>query len=288
MHPRLPAADRLDIDRTVYEGSRIERLPEPLRPPVMLARWLMTDLADRALGRRDRLTPPQRLQNVGEGDFGAVGEIFVHYLQALAGLTSTDRVLDMGCGIGRVARVLARELAAPGSYDGFDIVSESIEWCQRHYTATKAPFRFQHADVHNSAYNPGGSLAAQDYEFPFADASFDLIIAVSLFTHLVPASAEHYISEARRVLAPGGRMLLTWFLLGDTPPPAPLFAFHPTDGPASVVNPENPEAAIAYPESWLRDRLAAHDLVIREPIQYGSWRGIRSISYQDVVVIDHA
>lgn len=72
------------------------------------------ELAGRVLRRRDRLTPPARLQNVGEGDFGAIGEEFVHYLQALAGFQATDRVLDIG-GIGRTARVLARELRGPGS-----------------------------------------------------------------------------------------------------------------------------------------------------------------------------
>jgi SAM-dependent methyltransferase len=277
-----------EIDTTIYGGSKISRLPEALHSPAVVARWLATDVADRALGRRDALTPPEQLQNVGEGDFGAVGETFVHYLQMLAGLHAGDRVLDIGCGIGRVARVLARELRPPGSYDGFDIVSTSIDWCSRHYRSTPAPFRFKHSDIHNTTYNPQGTISAADYRFPYPDNSFDLVVAVSLFTHLVPESASHYLAEAARVLAPGGRMLLTWFLLTDTPPPHPKFDFKATDGPASVVAPENPEAAIAFPETWLRERLNENGLAIREPIQWGNWRGIQNIPYQDIVVVGPA
>lgn len=248
----------------------------------------LAEAADLALGRRDRLTPPARLQNVGEGDFGAVGEAFVHYLQALAELKATDRVLDIGCGIGRTARVLARELRSPGSYDGFDIVPGSIEWCKKHYRRTGAPFRFKLADVRNTAYNPGGVDSAADYTFPYPDAAFDLVIAISVFTHLLPENAERYLSEACRVLAPGGRMLLTWFLLADEPASSPDLDFRPMGGVASVINTENPEAAIAYREQWVRERVADNDLTLREPIHYGSWRGLRSICYQDIAVVDCA
>jgi SAM-dependent methyltransferase len=246
----------------------------------------MTEAADRVRGRRDRFTPPMRLQNVGEGDFVTVGEVLAHYLRSLADLRSSDRVLDIGCGIGRTARVLTRELRPPGSYDGFDIVPESIVWCQRHYRRTHAPFSFRHADVHNTAYNPTGVHAAADFAFPYPDSGFDLVIATSVFTHLLTESADHYLSEASRVLAPGGRMLATWFLLTDSPAPAPAFQFSPTADVASVADADNPEGAVAYPEQWVRERLSAQQLVVREPIFYGSWRGTRSLCYQDIVVAE--
>jgi SAM-dependent methyltransferase len=275
------------VNKAIDRGRLSERVPKALRACLAEGQERATDVFGR-VSAHDPLTPPARLQNVGEGDFGAVGEAIVHYLQALADLKSSDRVLDIGCGVGRVARVLARELQPPGSYDGFDIVPESVSWCQRHYRRTRAPFRFTHADVRNTAYNPNGLHDAVDYEFPYASASFDLVIAISVFTHLLPASADRYLSEARRVLAPGGRVFLTCFLLTDAPAPAPAFDFQPIDEGAAVANPDVPEAAVAYSEHGLRERLAANALRVREPIQFGSWRGTRSICYQDLVVADRS
>jgi SAM-dependent methyltransferase len=281
------------VERTVYPGSRIARLPTALQPPatvvrglVRRTRWLPTEMADRVLGRRDLLTPPRRLQNVGRGDFAEVGERTVRRLRDLADLRSTDRVLDVGCGIGRIARPLTRELRPPGSYDGFDVVASSIAWCRRHYRDTPAPFRFTHCDVRNTAYNPDGVHVAAEYTFPYPDEAFDLVCAVSVFTHLLPENANRYLSEASRVLAPGGRMFLTWFLLTDAPAPAPEFDFHAKVGVAATIKPENPEAAVAYPEQWLRGRITANDLTLREPIHLGAWRGTPSFQFQDIVVLD--
>ncbi|MGZ4198376.1 MAG: class I SAM-dependent methyltransferase, partial [Solirubrobacteraceae bacterium] len=106
--------------------------------------------------------------------------------------------------------------------------------------------------------------------------------------HLLPASTDRYLSEASRVLAPGGRVFLTCFLLTDAPAPAPAFDFQPIDEGAAVANRDVPEAAVTYSEHGLRERIAANGFRVREPIQFGSWRGTQSISYQDIVVADHA
>ena len=64
-------------------------------------------------------------------------------------------MLEIGCGIGRMARVLVPVLRPPGSYDGFDVVDSGIAWCQERYRDTPAPFRFVHADLRNSRLQPG-------------------------------------------------------------------------------------------------------------------------------------
>jgi hypothetical protein len=46
------------------------------------------------------------------------------------------------------------------------------------------------------------------------------VLAKSLFTHLSQREAERYLAETARVLAPGGRALVTAFLFGDNPVPA--------------------------------------------------------------------
>ena len=76
-------------------------------------------------------------------------------------------------------------------------------------------FRFQLADIRNAQYNPTGSQEARAYSFPYPDREFDLALAASVFTHLRPGEIERYVSEAARVLKPGGRLLASFFLLNE-------------------------------------------------------------------------
>ena len=244
------------------------------------------DAADALLGRRDELTPPRRLADyVGDSDFRATGEEFLGHFRELADLRPSDRVLEIGCGIGRMARVLVPVLRPPGSYDGFDIVASGIAWCRERYRETPVPFRFQHADLHNARYNPGGAERADEYRFPSDDEAFDLAIATSVFTHLLAPAAERYLAETARVLAPGGRLFATWFLLGDEQrlnPPPPFQRVEATR-PAALGDPAIPESAVAYDEVWLRERLVAHDLQL-QAIHPGSWSGRPGTSRQDIVL----
>jgi len=284
---RLSAGVSIGVRRRRSRSSVISRAAQSLR-------LRAADAVDGVLGRRDELTPPRRLADyVGDSDFRATGDEFLGYFRDLADLAPSDRVLDIGCGIGRMARVLAAVLRPPGSYDGFDIVPEGIAWCQAHYRATPVPFRFQHADLHNASYNPGGRESAQDYRFPYPAGSFDLVLATSVFTHLLPDAAQHYLAQAAGVLAPGGRLFTTWFLLADRSPPphpfGPAHAIRAADSiaPAAVADPAAPEAAVAYPEGWLRERLGAHGFSVRA-IQPGSWRGgsddVQGAAHQDIVI----
>jgi SAM-dependent methyltransferase len=242
------------------------------------------DLADSLTGRRDRLTPPRRMSlYVGHGDFRATGEEFLALFEQLAGLRPQDRVLDIGCGIGRMARALSGVLRPPGSYDGFDVAPSGIEWCRAHYHGTPAPFRFAHADLGNSVYNPGGPGDPASFRFPYADDSFDLAIATSVFTHLLPRAADHYLAEAARVLAPAGRLFCTWMLLDADGGPPGAFTTATEFLPAAVHDLSAPEAGVAYPETWVRERLDAHGL---EPasVHHGHWRGGSGPTLQDVIV----
>src|SRR4051812_23038714 len=92
------------------------------------------------LRERDPLVPPRRLQLVGEGDFAATGEEFLGHLVELCGLAPHERVLDVGCGIGRLARPLSRFLDERGSYAGFDVNAVGIGWCQARYDRERFSF----------------------------------------------------------------------------------------------------------------------------------------------------
>jgi SAM-dependent methyltransferase len=252
----------------------------------------LADVVDEALRRRDALTPPGRLNFVGNSDFSATGDEFLRHFKDFAELRGSDRVLDIGCGIGRMARVLVPELRPPrGSYDGFDVVAEGIDWCRHHYQDTSVPFRFTHVDVHHPEYNPSGRSSPHTFTFPYGDRSFDLAIAASLFTHLLDDAADNYLAEAARVLAPGGRLFSTWFLLDPTQPPDPeraIVSFAHGHGAAFVADPLAPESAVAYPLPWLRERLDEHGFVVRSSIRHGSWTGRAGPSAQDIVVAERA
>ena len=77
------------------------------------------------------------------------------------------RVLDFGCGAGRVLRHFSTD-AESGEFWGCDIDGASIDWCRANLSP---PFRF----FRNDELPP----------LPHPDQSFDLIYAMSVFTHLL-------------------------------------------------------------------------------------------------------
>ena len=161
------------------------------------------DLGDRARGRADRLVPPRRLRGfAGDSDFVATGDELLRLARAHGGLSADSRVLDVGCGIGRLARTLTDVLdpAAGGAYVGFDPVAPAVAWCAARYPAH---FRFVHADLRNDLYNPDGAVAATDYRFPVDDGWATLVVATSVFTHLDRPEVDRYLAETRRAMAPG-------------------------------------------------------------------------------------
>jgi SAM-dependent methyltransferase len=248
------------------------------------------DAGDRLTGCADPFVPPRRRQGlVGQGDnFAAIGDEFIKHFEALAGLEPGDHVLDIGCGVGRMARPLRRVLdPAAGGYEGFDVDADAIAWCQRRY-ATVPHFHFRVADVANGFYRPDGHELASRYRFPYDDASFDLVLATSVFTHLLEPEAERYLAESARVLRPGGRLFATFFLLDDASREVvargqATLPFRAPVGSTAIVDADEPEAAIAFDADWVTDRLAEHGLDLRT-IEPGTWAAPDGRTYQDIVV----
>ena len=236
-------------------------------------RWMPADLRhDGAAG----LMPPRRLSFVGRGDFERTGQEYLSHFRELGGLRPGDRVLDMGCGIGRMAIPLTGYLDDSGSYAGFDVGRAMIRWCRREITPRRPDFEFAWAPVYNQKYNPFGTVSAAGFRFPYEDDSFDFVFATSLFTHLVRVETEHYLREAARVLRPGGTCLLTFFLLDEhaeremAAGRASFDFHHPIEG-GFTTDPSQPEEAIAFRAADLREMLAAAALALQEPIRFGLW-----------------
>lgn len=137
--------------------------------------------------------PPRRLmvRVAGTGDadwFLRSGRAGFDAIAAHVPLGELDSVLDFGCGCGRVTRWWG-DFA--GSVAGSDVSGPAVEWCR-----ANLPF----ARFETNALAP---------PLAFDDESFDLVYALSVFTHLTAELQLAWRDELRRVLRPGGRLLVT-------------------------------------------------------------------------------
>jgi SAM-dependent methyltransferase len=270
----------------------IRLIPARLRPPLRRLSKLYQFLAYRLsvrMGWRDPLIPPCWLHSVGSPDFVAVGEDFLRYFVDRCGLEPHERVLDVGCGTGRLARPLTRYLQS-GSYEGIDIVAPSIRWCQETYTPKFPRFHFHFANIYNKVYNPAGKYKASEYSFPFETSSFDFVFLTSVFTHMLRPDVENYLAEVARVLKSNGRCLITYFLLN--PDAWKLIneglSYHNFryELPGCYVeSADTPEAVVGYDESIIRGLYRKYGLNISEPILYGTWcQRADGLSWQDMII----
>ena len=236
-------------------------------------------------GKRDPELPPLRLRkDVGLGDFRTIGEASRRLLLR-HGLKPDDRVLDVGCGIGRVAIPLTAVLSPRGAYEGFDVNRAWIRWCSRNITPRHPRFRFTAVSVANTHYGRGGVDAAA-FRFPYDDASFDFVFAMSLFTHMNRAGVERYLAEAHRVLRPGGTLVASFFFAGPDVRDAAL-DFRVDRGDHRLLSEDDPDWAIAFDPS-LVDDFFPRDRWRDRLLEPGHWRNVASDEFQDVVVVQKA
>ena len=226
------------------------------------------------------------------------GEEWSMLLRVYGKLGFSSRVLEIGCGQGRVAFAL-RYIIGGGTYLGFDIDRDKIEFLERAFHSAHANFEFYWADVRNSFYNPSGRLAASGYHFPVPDQSQDLVFAASVFTHMVPENTAHYFKESARVLRPGGRCVFSFFLLDNylagRPRPQmfqlPVFNFdHPYGDYGdefAIGQPDNPEEMTAYRLSLLERYAAQAQLELVQPPVPGLWSANSPtwVGAQDLVIL---
>ena len=150
------------------------------------------------------LPPPELQRHVGElGDFPATGWRIYGDLRAHLGrharLADLERVLDWGCGCGRVLGWLLEDVPAERVF-GCDIDREAIEWLAG---------RASGATVHPSDALP---------PLPYDAAFFDLVYGISVFTHLDEPTQFRWLEELARVCRPGGLVAVSVLGPSVSPP----------------------------------------------------------------------
>ena len=158
--------------------------------------------------------PDVTLHTVGREDGGQRGtkqrELLEHF-----GLRPSSSVLEIGCGVGRLAYELSDFFDDEGRYTGFDISEVAIAWLNEHYAPVLPNFRFDFVDVANPRFNPAGEQLPDDVRFPYPDAGFDLVVAFEVFMHMERSGVGVYLAEIARVLRPFGRAVVTFMAVYD-------------------------------------------------------------------------
>jgi SAM-dependent methyltransferase len=129
------------------------------------------------------------------------------------GLRPSHDVLEVGCGLGRLAYELASFLDLDATYTGFDIAPAAVRWLTDNYAPRLPGFQFDLLDVANERYNPDGDADPAEVRFPYSDASFDAACAFEVFMHVDLAGVRNYLREIGRVLRPGGLALVSFMAI---------------------------------------------------------------------------
>mgnify|MGYP001599611376 FL=1 len=143
--------------------------------------------------------PPDHLQvrqvgGVWGPSFYREGRVIFDQVAAALGeagqpLATTERILDFGCGCGRVLQSF-EHVPPSGEVWGSDIDAEAIRWNRRHLG-------------HLGQFY--GNAALPPMRFP--DGYFTAIYSISVFTHLPEEMQFAWLTELRRILRPGGVLL---------------------------------------------------------------------------------
>jgi len=178
------------------------------------------------------LLPPVALRRLvsntdSEAEYLAIGSAVASMLAQLDMIPAGARMLDVGCGCGRVAQhLLDSEI---GAYVGFDRNPELVAWAVQSISSRDGRFEFLYLPV-SSPYDEvdghRGTIAANELEFPAESGSVDSVLLSSVFTHLPLADCRRYLAESRRVLRPGGHVLASWFVIEQGEPDSYGLAYY--------------------------------------------------------------
>lgn len=174
-------------------------------------------MSDAVLPEIGLTLPPMALRMGGahfrqDTDFVAAAIRDVALLQRHAGLTRESRLLDWGCGAGRLAVGIRQSLGHVRDYHGVDVQPSLLDWARDHLTDDHT--RFSLVDQRNERYNPEGRV---DFEIPADPGSVDVLYAYSVFSHMLEPDVRGYARTIASILAPQGRAVMTAFVENAVP-----------------------------------------------------------------------
>src|SRR5262249_22818485 len=97
-----------------------------------------------------------------------------HELVNAGEITNQTRIVDVGCGVGRLAIGLILDGHQP-KYLGIDSHDRFIWWCKRYIQREHPSFRFQHLNVENERYNRGGEPITETFCLPVSNGYADVV-----------------------------------------------------------------------------------------------------------------
>ncbi|MFL6043642.1 MAG: class I SAM-dependent methyltransferase [Propionibacteriaceae bacterium] len=146
--------------------------------------------------KHDRLIHWARFYDVGNRLLGRRGRRMRAMLADDLQLGPGDRVLDVGCGPGRLAMIFAERVLPGGSVHGIDPSPEMIKLATTRAQKDGIPISFQ---------------VAFAQQLPFPDATFDALSCTLALHHVAEDDQRAAVEEMYRVLKPGGRLLIAEF-----------------------------------------------------------------------------
>jgi SAM-dependent methyltransferase len=236
-------------------------------------------------------------ERVGGADPKMVGEFCFHNILLHLTLGPHERVLDFGCGIGRVLVQVASHLPPTASVVGMDIMPEVIAFCRDHIAPTFSHATFElieGSNVHYNKYIKGTAARKKADVLRTYGGQFSKAYAFSVFTHVDLADFSALLAFVKELLLPGGDFMFTCFLLTEFSRAAiknntAKFGFdnpkYESSNTVFIGNAKDRLAFIAF-DIGLVEKLVYNAGLIISRVQYGAWRGAGfGDSLQDIVVV---
>lgn len=198
-------------------------------------------------------------------------------------------VLDFGCGTGKLTTSVLPFVHSGGRMIGIDLGKREIAFCRSYYPSDICSF--YRVPAMNLFYNPDGKPQSE-IDWHVSEGSTDVVLALSVFTHLNEEDAHYYMKKIDSILKTDGIAILTFFLLDkyyDIKYLKNSRWIFDVNYPKSTEwrSPGNikvPEAQIGVTIKGLNSLIQNTNLSI-EKIYQGTWKNVIGPFLQDIVIL---